>query len=548
MGLRPYQLKLKADIYKAWSDGYKNILTVMPTGGGKTRLFCDIAVEQSQLGLPTAIEVHRKELVQQICLTLAELNIPHNIIAPRKTILGIVSAERKVHGRQFYDYKASITVVSVDTLNARITKHMAWAKSIKFWIVDEAAHLLKVNKWGKSIDYFPNAKGLGVTATPQRLDKRGLGSHADGVFDKMVIGPSTKWLIEEGFLSNYKVAIPESDYRDHLKGASEGHDFTRKAMAEASSKSQIVGDVVENYIKSALRKQTIVFADSIIAGEKMEAEFLKNGIAAKLLTGTTNDNERLTGLIDFKELRTQVLINIDLFDEGLDVPGIECVIMARPTMSLSKFLQMIGRGLRPAKGKPFALIIDHVGNIMVQQHGLPDSPRKWTLDRIMKRRDTVNLIRVCKNPICNAPYDRLLHICPYCGLEDTPPGNSEGSGRDPLKQVDGDLVLLDPDTLRELLENTQLEDPASVGQRVSIAAGGAAGLSAMKKQRERIEVQKQLSEIVAKLAGVQKHRHGMTDRMIHKHFYMHRGMTITQALSETKAEMLKTIEGLENEI
>ena len=542
MGLRDYQLEVKQQIYDAWSDSFKNVLAVMSTGSGKTRLFCDIAVEESKKGLPVAIEVHRKELVQQICLTLAELGIAHNIIAPRPTILGIVAAERRLYGKQFYNYKAPITVVSVDTLNSRIHKHLTWAKSIRLWIVDEAAHVLKENKWGKSLKFFPNAKGLGVTATPQRLDKRGLGSHADGVFDTMVIGPPTKWFIDNGFLSKYKIVMPASDYNDHLKKASEGHDFTRKAMAQASIDSKIVGDVVENYLKFSKGKQAIVFADSIAAGNRMEKEFIKQGVTAKLLTGETDDKERLNGLIKFKELKTQVLLNIDLFDEGLDVPGIETVIMARPTMSLSKFLQMIGRGLRPAPGKPHALIIDHVGNIM--NHGLPDNVRKWTLDRIVKRRDKVNLIRICKNPMCNAPYDRLLHICPYCGLEDVGPGRSEGGGKPPLEQVDGDLMLLDPETLRELEQNAVLEDPAHLGERVGRAAGGPAGIKAMKNQRERIETQKKLAEAIALWSGKKK-REGYTDRQIHKYFYAHEGGTISYALSEPKADMIKTIERLE---
>jgi len=138
-------------------------------------------------------------------------------------------------------------------------------------------------------------------------------------------------------------------------------------MAEASEKSQIVGDVVENYLKHAKGKQAILFASDIRTGEKMEAEFKEAGIKAKLLTGLTGDKERLDSLVDFAAKRIQVLLNIDLFDEGLDVPGIECVINARPTMSTAKYLQMAGRGLRPAPGKDYLIIIDHVGNVMNTQ-------------------------------------------------------------------------------------------------------------------------------------------------------------------------------------
>lgn len=544
--LRPYQLDLKRDIYDAWNNGYQNVLAVMPTGAGKTFSFSDIAVDQSlNLNLPTAIEVHRKELLQQICLTLSALKVQHNIIAPKKTIMGIIAAERRLYGRQFYNHKAEITTVSVDTLNYRINKHIPWAKSIGFWIVDEAAHVLKGNKWGRSLDYFPNAKGLGVTATPQRLDKRGLGRHADGVFDTMVFGPSTRYLIDNGYLCNYKVAFPVSDYQDYLVKAKDGHDFTRQAMAQASVSSHIVGDVVYNYQKYANGKQAIVFADSIAAGLRMEKEFAKQGIAAKLLTSETGDSERLEGIIAFKERKIQVLINVDLFDEGLDVPGIECVSMARPTMSTSKYLQMCGRGLRPLEGKPYLTLIDHVGNIA--EHGLPDSHRTWTLDRIVKRRDKVNLVRICKNPMCNAPYDRLLHICPYCNLEDTRPSAGEGGGKIPLSVVDGDLMLLDPESLRELERCSILEDPGIIGARVAKAAGGPAGVHAMEKQRERIETQNELAECIARWAGRMR-ASGYSDRMINKYFYARWEMTITMALSEPKGAMLNTMERLGNEI
>ena len=542
--LRPYQAKLKTEVYEAWKADHKNVLMVLPTGGGKTIALCsiavDIAMDPQGPRLPTAIMVHRKELVQQISLTLAEEGVKHNIIAPKSVILGIVAAQRQLIKKQFYDYSAPVTVVSVDTLNSRILKHEKWAKSIKLWITDEAAHLLKTNKWGRAVDFFTNAIGLGVTATPQRLDKRGLGRHADGVFDFMVQGPTTRWLIDNNLLSKYKIAVPASDYQKYLKKAGEGSDFSKQAMAEASKKSHIIGDVVINYKKFADGKQAILFASDIESGQEMEKSFTAADIKAKLLTGMTDDKERLQSMIDYREKKIQVLLNVDLFDEGLDVPGIECVIMARPTMSLSKYLQMIGRGLRIMQGKPHLIIVDHVGN--VTKHGLPCAHRKWTLDRIIKRKDRTNLLRICSNYECNAPYDRMLTECPYCGTAPDVIGR-DGGGRVSPQQVDGDLYLMDPETIRELEAKVQLEDPARVAERVAMAAGGPAGIRAMKNQVERIETQKQLVETVAQWAG-RKRDQGITDRSIHKAFYIKFDKTITEALSEPKADMLQTINEL----
>ena len=117
--LRDYQLDLIEGIYQAWGGGAKNILAVSPTGSGKAMTLCTLASQLIEQGYPTTIMVHRQELVSQLCMTLAQLDIPHNIIAQKNTIKDIMSAEIRAHGKQFYDYRSQITVVSVDTLLAR---------------------------------------------------------------------------------------------------------------------------------------------------------------------------------------------------------------------------------------------------------------------------------------------------------------------------------------------------------------------------------------------------------------------------------------------
>ena len=533
--LRPYQLDIKAKVYEQWQQGFKNVLLTLPTGGGKTRTFVDIAMDKAlNHKLNTAIMVHRKELVQQISLTLSEHGVHHNIIAPNKVIQGIVASQRISFQKSFYQYNSPISVISVDTLNARILRHEAWAKSIRFWITDEAAHLLKENKWGRAVKYFQNCIGLGVTATPERLDKRGLGSHVDGVFDSMVQGPTTRWLIQNGFLSKYKVAMPQSDYEEHLRAANSDSDFSKEAMIEAAEKSTIIGDVLTNYKKFADGKQAIIFASDIGSGYKMEKEFIDAGITAKILTGETEDSERFDAMVAYRKKDIKVLINVDLFDEGLDVPGIECVIMARPTMSLGKYLQMVGRGLRVAKDKPWLIIIDHVGN--VTRHGLPDALRTWSLDRVRRRKKKLNLIRICLNPLCNLPFDRILTECPYCGQKDEPKKQGVGGGRPGPAQVDGDLMLLDPETIREMEKGTHLEDPGRVAERVGHVAGPGAAAQAAQRQIERINMQEQLKQTIALWAGRLK-KNGYTDRNIHKQFYIDHDMTITDALAMPRADM-----------
>jgi superfamily II DNA or RNA helicase len=540
MILRPYQENVKQRIYDEWGKGHKNVLLVLPTGLGKTAVLTTIAIDKSVLPhnkIVTAIVVHRKELVQQISLTLAEQGVSHNIMSPRPVILGIIAAQRKLLGKQFYDHNAPISVISVDTLNARISKFTTWAKSVGLWITDEAAHLLRENKWGRAVSYFPNAIGLGVTATPERLDKKGLGSHVDGVFDVMVEGPPSRWGIENKYLSKYKVAIPKGDFEEHLHHTGKG-DYTTKEMEDATKKSRIVGDAVENYIKYAAGKQAILFAPSISLAHDYCSEFEQGGIPAQVLTGNSTDAERLQGMIDFRDKKTKVLINVDLFDEGLDVPGIEAVIMTRPTMSLGKYLQQIGRGLRPAKDKDFLIIIDHVGNF--KKHGAPCDKRKWTLDRIAKKKKSFSLIKICD--ACMSPFERALSECPWCGEPATKGGG--GGERVPPEMVDGDLELIDPMSLREMYAKSILEDPASMSQRVGYAAGPAAAAKVMKTQTERINIQSQLKDKIAKWAGFRKDE-GLSDREIHKAFFIEFNQTIAQALSEPKDEMLEMVSAID---
>ena len=545
INLRPYQAKVKSEVYDAWRAHFKSVLLVMPTGGGKTKTFCSLVIDTLELGVTTAIMVHRKELVQQICLTLAEEGIQHNIIASRKDIRGIIAAERRLFNQQYYDPNAMVTVISVDTLKSREEVYKKWVLQVQQVIIDEAAHVLEENKWGYAAKLFVNARFLGVTATPERLDRKGLGSHADGIFDVMIEGPNTAWMIEQGFLSKYKIAMPESDYQQYLQSKSTTSDYSKKAMMQASQQSQIVGDVVESYQKHSNGKQAILFATDVATAREMEKKYLDAGISAKSLDGTTPDKERLDSLVKFQNKEIQVLLNVDLFDEGLDVPAIECVIMARPTKSLGKFLQMVGRGLRIIEGKPHMILIDHVGN--VTEHGLPCSKRRWTLDRIRKTGKKLNFLRICSNIDCNSPYDRVHTECPWCG---EPAIVAKRAGDEPvkrfLKQVDGDLFLIDPEVIRAYEKMAQLEDPASVGERVGNAVNGAAGLLATKRQQERIAVQSKLAEAIAAWAGKMKTRHGYTDRQIHKKFYLCHDQTITEALGEKKVDMEKTLQFLDD--
>ena len=238
--LRPFQTELDANIDTAWAEGAQNVLAVSPTGSGKTVLFSHKL--RQHRGASVAI-AHRQELVGQISLSLARNGVRHRIIGPadlvKRVIVPVHMAEL---GTCFYDPNAPCAVAGVDTL-IRMDP-TPWHLQVTKWITDEAHHVLADNKWGKACEMFPNAQGLGVTATPGRADRKGLGRHADGVFDRMVVGPSMRDLINDGYLTDYRVWVaPEVvDVSDVPIGAN--GDFVQPKLRAAVHRSKkLVGDV-----------------------------------------------------------------------------------------------------------------------------------------------------------------------------------------------------------------------------------------------------------------------------------------------------------------
>lgn len=544
--LRDYQTYCVDGVHKAlYKD--KNPCVVVPTGGGKSVIIAQIVHDLMTAKNSVAIMVHRKELLSQLSITLCRFGIVHNIIAPANIARQIIAVQRTETGKQYYNHASPVAIISVDTLNSRATQYVTWIKNVDQVLVDEAAHLLKDNKWGRAVNLFPKAKVIGFTATPERLDKKGLGSWNHGCFDVIIQGPKVKELIDMGYLSKYKIVAPPSDFEKHL-----GHvknltsDFSSAVIKAAAKKSRIVGDVVENYLKFAKGSQAIVFAPTLEVGQDMEKEFNDNKIPAKFLSSLSTDAERFIGVNEFKHNKLNVLLNVDLFDEGFDVPVmegkriVETVILARPTMSLGKCLQQVGRGLRPSPNKPHAIIIDHVGNI--KRHGLPCTDRKWSLEPPGKR--SISKVRTCHS--CLAIYERFLKECPYCGA--VPMVTRTEGGRVPIEFIDGDLVLLDPETISELELKTRLETPEQVAERVTAAAGLVAGKSAYKKQSLRIATQVTLRDTIATWAGIIKSKWNLDDRTLHKKFYSDFGCTINQALAEPNLQMQERIKTIQESI
>jgi len=519
--LRPFQSDLKSLIYASWDLGLRNVLAVLPTGAGKTVLFSDIVAE---LKVPTVVTAHRQELVAQISLALARNGVRHKVMAPTAVARVCTNLHLYELNRNYVDPLAHVTVAGVDTL-VRRKPHEPWLAAIRLVVQDEAHHILKDNKWGAASAMFPNANTLGVTATPLRADGSGLGAHADGIMHTMIVGPTMRDLINEGWLTEYRIFAPKSDLNLTDVPLSASGDFSPVKLSVAVHKSHIVGDVVAHYKRIADGKLGVTFAVDVASAGELATAYRAAGVPAEVVSAKTPDAARASILRRFRNREILQLVNVDLFGEGFDLPAIEVVSMARPTASFGLYCQQFGRALRLMKGKEYAIIIDHVGN--VHRHGLPDARRDWTLDRRDRRSksDTQSLIPIRVCPSCTAAYERLLSVCPYCNHAVEP------ASRSSPESVDGDLQELDPTTLARLRES--IDAPVSFHPDPIISA------TLKKRHREKSEAQTELREAMALWGG--KHTaHGDTVPMAQRRFFFKYGVDVlsAQALNAREAREL----------
>lgn len=534
MQLRPYQSELLNAIYWAWSQGALVVLAQLPTGGGKTVIFSHAV--KAHAGASVVI-AHRQELVSQMSLALAREGVRHRVIGPKSLIRLCVTAHMAELGRSFYDSGARCAVASVQSISVK-TIDPAWAASVTLWVLDEGHHLLAANIFGKAVGFFPNAKGLVVTATPGRADGKGLGRHADGLVDVMVQGPAPWRLIEAGYLSKYRVFAPPSNFhREHIP-VTAGGDFSPVKLKEETKRSTVTGDVVAHYVKHASGKSGLTFADSVENAATIAENFRASGVRAEVLTGKTPDTLRASILTQFKQRKIMQIVSVALIDEGFDCPAVEVVSDASATESFGRFAQRFGRGLRVLEGKTEMLYFDHVGNTV--RHGLPDAERPWTLNRRTARATSESdamPTRVCANSnvggmglVCAKTYERFYKTCPFCGFYPEPAQRTEP------KFVDGDLYELDPEVLAAMRGKVaQVDGPVLVPQHLDAIAQYAV----RKNHLARNEAQRALRELMSLWAGWQTVRgydHAQSLRIFYHTFNI--DVMSAQALGRGDAEAL----------
>lgn len=392
--LRDYQLDMLREASALMRQGFRRVLLQLPTGGGKTVMAGQALLGAQTSGFTGQFLVHRKELIDQTSESFTGMGLRHGFVAA---------------GRPFTP-EASVTLAGVLTLANRLDLVLP----PDLLIIDECHHAVS-DTWSRVLAGCPDAYMLGLTATPERLDGRGLADQ----FDAMVIGPPVAELIRRKFLSRYDYYAPSRPDTSGLH--SQGGDFRRDEAAALMDQPELVGDVVAHYLRLAKGKQGIVFAVNRDHSRSLVAAFQAAGVRAAHVDGALSDTERGRIVRAFRAGELDLMVNCELFGEGFDVPGIVYVGLARPTKSLALFLQQVGRALRVLRGKVRAIICDHAGNAFI--HGLPDDPREWSLDgRVARARGAVNAdaepVRQCLT--CYRVYPSVVKVCPGCGTQATP--------------------------------------------------------------------------------------------------------------------------------
>lgn len=412
--LRPYQFDLLRAAAALMQLGVRRILIQLPTGGGKTVMASEAMGSAAAQDMRSQFIVHRKELIDQTSKTFFRGNLNHGFIAA---------------GRPF-EPEALAILSGVQTLVNRLDQVLP-----PLLIIIDEAHHATAGTWARVLEEYPNAFVIGLTATPERLDGQGL----EDKFDVLLCGPSVADLIDCGYLSPFNYYAP---HEPELVGVhSVAGDFNRGELGAAMDKPQLVGDIVQHKMRLVPGAQGIVFASSREHSRHIVDAFQGAGVRAAHVDGSLPDKERHHIVNAFRDGAIEVMSNVDLFGEGFDVPGIVYVGLARPTKSLSLYMQQVGRALRVLEGKTEAVIADHAGNVF--RHGMPDDERTWSLQGRAKQArggpNDATPIRQCA--VCYRVVPSIVKVCPGC---DTPfPENSRrmiGTKAGQLSKVDREAL------------------------------------------------------------------------------------------------------------
>lgn len=383
---RDYQQNSIAKVREGARAG-KRMILVLPTGGGKTKTAVyGIVAPTVKNGKRVGWIAHRSELIGQADGDVREAGVRTGI----------------VQGGVKPDPLAPVQVCSIQTLARRLDV----LPPLDVLIIDECHHVRSAT-YMAVIEHYQQQGTIivGLTATPERLDGKGLGDVFDGIVEEVTV----RELIDRDFLADYDYYAPNVPDLTGVKKT--GGDYHRGGAAAAMNKPTITGNLVKHYRKHLNGKRALVFAAGVANSQNIVGAFRDAGIPAAHLDGTTPDGERKRVLAAFEAGTIHVVSNVDLFDEGFDVPACAGVLIARPTQSFVKHRQMIGRCLRVKPDGSRAVILDHAGNFL--RHGMPDDVTEWDLNDKPTKREDAPKHKQC--PVCFAVVPVAAQTCDCCG-------------------------------------------------------------------------------------------------------------------------------------
>jgi DNA repair protein RadD len=410
--LRDYQAEQVGHVAEAMRQGFQRILVQGATGSGKTHVIATIVLAAFVAGFRVLILATRTRLVRQLHERLTAFDTPHGVIANPLP--------------ELRNYSAPVQIASVDTLHRRavVNEHIP-LPSADVVIFDEA-HLSTADTRLGILDSYPEAVRIGFTATPARKSGRSLGA----AFDILILGRSIRELTAAGTLVPLRIFNTPVVTVKELRAVPKDNDgdYQSAVLGDLLSRPKLVGDVLENWLRIAKGKRTLAFCVNKTHGAALLAEFLRQGVQAEMLTDQDEEDTREEVVARLERGETHILINCFLMSYGVDIPSVEAVVLARPTRSLTMFLQMVGRGLRPSPetGKRDCILIDH-GHV-VENLGLPQSDFGWNLDDTRnasreaaeRTKSAAEVMRTC--PECTAIWltSEQGAVCPECGWKPLP--------------------------------------------------------------------------------------------------------------------------------